>query len=1045
MKNIHIVNQHARILRIIIIAVIMAIAGFAGISAQAEEAHAASWHDVTLSNGQVYDVSTAKANTTVYINSAGTFTLTGQSSKVRIVVNSTDATIYLANGLEITPGALANVGQRTAAITINDQGGTVRLITKKNANVTFENYLGTAAIEKEGTNTKLIFNTEDDKAPGTITATASTLSNSAGIGSSAKGLVARNIWTGNMEFNGGKIVATGGGWGAGIGGSTVGHVNGITINGSTIIATGGADAAGIGGGYRGNARNIHIISGDVTAIAGNNGAGIGSGQSDELHSLRTYAQNITIDGGTVYARGDRCGAGIGGGDEADVKGIYINGGSVTAIGGDLCGTGIGAGGGNHQGTASEIWITNGLVVATGQGDGATGIGSSSAGDGTTSIYITGGNVTVTGGENGVGIGGGGLSNLVDGEGTTFVKITGGTVKVNGNTSVDIGSQRNSDSTVIITGGSINADTTKQPAINEGGIRVYKTVIKLDGLPGDSMITSAQMKELSQTYSGYGLNDVYTQNGYLYFWLPEGVSVEEAVIDEMDSPKYVGSVTAGSSGILYLKEPEYQIYFDPNVPENTASQVTGTMENQHFTGDEVQALTSCGYILKGYEFTGWNTAADGSGTSYADGQTVGDLTNKDDSVITLYAQWKPVEYKVHFKDGNGNVTEQTMTYDESTQLAANSFAAPKGMRFAGWKRTYALGASLYADQATVVNLCGYNADENRIVEYTMEAQWVSADIATIVVTLNNEPYTLPKGELKISGGTLEYEFKMTEAGVYTSSQQDQLAAGVYKIYRDTEDTGRTLTVGNGQNFAQLDYYSVTVSCDEKLDADSLQGTVSEILAGNTVKISVKAKADSGYVFDKWVVLGAAPAKGWNKNAASTEIRIMGETKMKAVSRPVEYTVKFDANKPSDTVAEVEGQMKDQVCVYDKSVLNACEYAIAGYEFKGWSLDKDGGQLIDCTTAANLTTEDGKTVTVYAQWTALSDGYGGTDPDEPGLYPDPEVPTDPDDPSEPANPDGSTDSTNQNGTAKTGDQSYLLYLILIAGAAAAMAAVRRKKVR
>ena len=60
------------------------------------------------------------------------------------------------------------------------------------------------------------------------------------------------------------------------------------------------------------------------------------------------------------------------------------------------------------------------------------------------------------------------------------------------------------------------------------------------------------------------------------------------------------------------------------------------------GDAViQRSVSCG----GFYFTGWNTAADGSGTSYSQGQRV-TLTD----TLLLYAQWAP-EPVVHF-DANG---------------------------------------------------------------------------------------------------------------------------------------------------------------------------------------------------------------------------------------------------------------------------------------------------------------------------------------------------------------------------------------------------------
>lgn len=46
--------------------------------------------------------------------------------------------------------------------------------------------------------------------------------------------------------------------------------------------------------------------------------------------------------------------------------------------------------------------------------------------------------------------------------------------------------------------------------------------------------------------------------------------------------------------------------------------------------------------EGYEFTGWNTMADGSGKSYSPGQRVKNLKNKNKAVIVLYAQWEEID-------------------------------------------------------------------------------------------------------------------------------------------------------------------------------------------------------------------------------------------------------------------------------------------------------------------------------------------------------------------------------------------------------------------
>ena len=175
----------------------------------------------------------------------------------------------------------------------------------------------------------------------------------------------------------GSLKATGGKYGAGIGGGRYHDGEYITITGGRVNATGGEEGgAGIGGGYDGNSKNITITGGTVNATGGENGAGIGGGDYGS-------GENITITGGTVTARGGEASAGIGGGRCNDGKNITITGGTVTADGNDL-GAGIGGG---AEGSGEDITITGGRENATGGKNGA-GIGGGINGSGI--------NVTVSG-------------------------------------------------------------------------------------------------------------------------------------------------------------------------------------------------------------------------------------------------------------------------------------------------------------------------------------------------------------------------------------------------------------------------------------------------------------------------------------------------------------------------------------------------------------------------------------------------------------------------------------------------------------------------
>ena len=196
----------------------------------------------------------------------------------------------------------------------------------------------------------------------------------------------------------GSLTATGGKFGAGIGGGTGGSGEAITINGGTVEATGGKFGAGIGGGLNGVGKNITIKGGTVNAAGGDNGgAGIGGGDSGS-------GEAITITGGTVNAAGGGQGAGIGGGNYGSGEDITIKGGTVEATGGDF-GAGIGGG---SWGNGEDITIKGGTVEANGGLFGA-GIGGGSAasiGGSGKNITITGGTVKAAGGERGAGIGGG---------------------------------------------------------------------------------------------------------------------------------------------------------------------------------------------------------------------------------------------------------------------------------------------------------------------------------------------------------------------------------------------------------------------------------------------------------------------------------------------------------------------------------------------------------------------------------------------------------------------------------------------------------------
>ena len=134
--------------------------------------------------------------------------------------------------------------------------------------------------------------------------------------------------------------------------------------------------------------------------------------------------------------------------------------------------------------------------------------------------------------------------------------------------------------------------------------------------------------------------------------------------------------------------------------------SGSMSTQTSAGPT--GLSSNSFSRTGYTFSGWNTAADGSGADYADGATYPFSISE-----TLYAQWDQ-EFTVSFDANGGSGSMSGQTSSSSTSLSSNSLTRT-GYTFTGWNTASNGSGTDYADGATFA----FSADD------TLYAQWVKA--------------------------------------------------------------------------------------------------------------------------------------------------------------------------------------------------------------------------------------------------------------------------------------------------------------------------------
>lgn len=156
---------------------------------------------------------------------------------------------------------------------------------------------------------------------------------------------------------------------------------------------------------------------------------------------------------------------------------------------------------------------------------------------------------------------------------------------------------------------------------------------------------------------------------------------------------------------------YSIRFDPNGAQ-------GSMVNQELSFDTSQRLTANAFSRTGYAFTGWNSKADGSGTSYQNEQEVCNLSTINGEIIDLFAQWEPASYQLSFEanGGAGTMEDQRFVYDQPQKIAFNQFER-KGYLFSGWNTRADGSGTSYTNEQEVMNLTTENGQT-----ITLYAQW-----------------------------------------------------------------------------------------------------------------------------------------------------------------------------------------------------------------------------------------------------------------------------------------------------------------------------------
>ena len=589
---------------------------------------------------------------------------------------------------------------------------------------------------------------------------------------------------GVISISGGTITATSGLSSAGIGGGFFGNGGSTSISGGTIIADGtcgdgldmnmtdilgdtiamfgGPGGAGIGGGYgsSGDGGIISISGGTITATGDEGCAGIGGGDGGD-------GGTISISGGTITATGAMGGAGIGGGADGNGGTISISEGIIIAASGDAsdsdgfksisgdvsiakgsmsCGAGIGGGAYGNGGTIS---ILGGSILATGF-YGGTGIGGGAYGDGGT-IVISGGSISATGSRNSAGIGGGERrlyrydSNAVSDE----ISIQGGDMAVDEEMTLAFPADDIATGGIIsISGGIVKAIGGVNAAGIGGGRNAPMGSLTISG--GEIFAESGLLLEYASNQlaseedpQDIGNGALSTESGILSISDSAVVFMRHDTSLEPNTSTHTHeSITSLDEGTVYGIAmptgwtPNFGAYLRINTVSFDANGGTGTIQDSTGLYQYSVMIPGADVLTRtNYHFTGWNTAADASGSDYVAGSTF-----TIDGDTTLYAQWTAMPTLSYDSNGGSGKVPSPVTQAVNTTvtIADGSGLSRTNYTFSGWNNAADGSGTAYEAGSTFT----FDADT------TLYAQWVALPEPTVTptpiptVTPSPEPTATP---------------------------------------------------------------------------------------------------------------------------------------------------------------------------------------------------------------------------------------------------------------------------------------------------------------
>ena len=305
-------------------------------------------------------------------------------------------------------------------------------------------------------------------------------------------------------------------------------------------------------------------------------------------------------------------------------------------------------------------------------------------------------------------------------------------------------------------------------------------------------------------------EAVSRPGYTVEWHQKADFSDAAYTgDPQNSQNYYAKWTLSANAI--------EVTYDANISGVTAKTYAV------FTGGKHEAEESS-FNRAGYTFTGWNTAANGTGTAYA----VGDIipTTAD---ITVYAQW---ELNAPTVSVTGNATKQ---YD-GADVTLTAATPVSGVTYQWQKDGVAIEGATKATY-TVKNV----ADSGKYTVEITDTDGKTAVSKETAISITKKEVAVPTVESKIYNGTVLTADVTATADYDVTKNEGGKNAGVYDViltlkdadnykWADSEEAAKTIPFTVAPKKVEL-----TVDNSTLKGAGSVTFTVDGVCNGDTAKV------------------------------------------------------------------------------------------------------------------------------------------------------------------------------------------------------------------